>query len=114
MWVRFKSRGKWDSPTWIIADQPNLVLLRRAVHEEWLRWRERTPEVKRIGFVPRTFASSVLDENKERFIDGKLPIGADRIMLTYALYLRIQVAEGSWHDGPTGKWTTLPNVYEET
>jgi hypothetical protein len=48
-----------------------------------------------IGFVPRTFAVSIATKHGLR-----MPKGLDGILMSYALYLPIQVAEGSYEDGP--------------
>jgi len=92
MWYRLKDGRRWARWNFEVGwDVQRLRKLRSAVRAEYLRVAEHGEP---LGFCPRTFATSVVDG-----LDT-LPSGAYGIMLSYALYQRVQCADGTWQGGP--------------
>lgn len=104
MWIRLRDGRGWKLE-WMLITEPQLVELRAAVAKAFKAYCE-AHEDARVGFVPLTFAQTVIT-------DFDLPLsGLDRMLVGYASYQRVQVADGTWDDGPTGRWRTYKEIYQ--
>jgi hypothetical protein len=104
VWIRFKDGRRWKLPEWLPITETRLVELRAAVTQAYKAHQSR--EDANLGFVPLTFADVACREALELS-------GLDRMLVLYATYMRVQVADGSWDNGPVGQWRTYPAIYKE-
>lgn len=102
-WARLKYGREWKVE-WLPIAEAKLVELRAAVAEAYKAYREAHEDAC-VGFVPLTFAQNVIEDF------GLGVSGLDRMLVGYAAYQRVQVADGTWDEGPTGRWRTYKEIY---
>jgi hypothetical protein len=105
IWWRGRRANTWDH--WRFERRFTLAQLRAVRHAITAAWEACGKDS--LGFAPRTFAVTVARQN-----GLELPARLDGILFSYALYQRIQVAEGTYAEGPPGQVVSFANVYDHS
>lgn len=62
-----------------------------------------------MGFVPEHSVHPAMD-----LAGVKMPGGVDGLVFMSVLHQALRYAEGTWDDGPSGKWTSLKSVFPKS